>query len=212
MHFNKLKTIFVSAAMFSTAVHAEWTSLEYQGFYQRLQQFNKNDYQLVELTFSVPKTQGCHLMDANISKGTTQYPLVFNEQQRLYFPFDRSLKSGRALVNLNVDGNANNCAIAMQISAKQPRKDYQRQELIQMVEEINQLSSSLQGFPVRYFMADIDGLQFEFDEKIVYLSSNHIQKKSTEGKISLTLAEINVLDSVSFSSLPRVVSALKLAS
>lgn len=187
-----------------SAVHAEPISLEYQGFYQRLKQVNKGNYQLVEVAFSVSKKNDCKVIDGTITTEKESYPLTITQDQRIFLPYDVKLKSDRALVNLNVDGDANSCAIAMQVRAKTTKMAYDRTELLQIQTEMDALLSQMQGFPMRYFASDIAGLNLEFDTDVVItLDGKQIPVKGT---YRLARDVIEQLQSIELTQAPKVIS------
>ncbi|MEZ9197800.1 DUF2987 domain-containing protein [Shewanella sp. 10N.286.54.B9] len=195
-----LSLMFLSCS----AVHAEPISLEYQGFYQRLKQVNKGNYQLVEVAFSVSKKNDCKVIDGSITTEKESYPLTITQDQRIFLPYDVKLKSDRALVNLNVDGDANSCAIAMQVRAKTTKMAYDRTELLQIQTEMDALLNQMQGFPMRYFASDIAGLNLEFDTDVVItLDGKQIPVKGT---YRLARNVIEQLQSIEFTQAPKVIS------
>lgn len=187
-----------------SAVHAEPISLEYQGFYQRLKQVNKGNYQLVEVAFSVSKANDCKVIDGTITTEKESYPLTITKEQRIFLPYDVKLKSDRALVNLNVDGDANSCAIAMQVRAKNTKLAYEASELLQIQSEMDALLNQMQGFPMRYFSSDIAGLNLEFGtEVIMTLDGKQIP---VSGTYRLARDVIEQLKSIEFTQSPKVIS------
>ena len=68
-----------------SAVHAEPISLEYQGFYQRLKQVNKGNYQLVEVAFSVSKANDCKVIDGTITTEKESYPLTIRKIKEYFY-------------------------------------------------------------------------------------------------------------------------------
>lgn len=187
-----------------SAVHAEPISLEYQGFYQRLKQVNKGNYQLVEVAFSVSKANDCKVIDGTITTEKESYPLTITKEQRIFLPYDVKLKSDRALVNLNVDGDANSCAIAMQVRAKNTKLAYEASELLQIQSEMDALLNQMQGFPMRYFSPDIAGLNLEFGtEVIMTLDGKQIP---VSGTYRLARDVIEQLKSIEFTQSPKVIS------
>lgn len=198
--------ILFACFIFSSAALAGQTSLEYKGFYQRLKQFHKGDYQLVELTFSVPKAKGCILQGANIKGETGQYPLVYNQEQRLFFPFDEQIKSERTLVNLIFDGDGQDCSIAMQLRSKRTKMQYNQQELLQTFNELNQASKKLQGFPLKYFTQDILGLQFSFENDTSLMVNDKKIKQSVDRKISLSKQDLEKFSTISLTDYPKFIS------
>lgn len=199
------KSLLFSLIMFScTSVYAEPISLEYAGFYQRLKQVNKGNYQLVEVAFSVSKSNGCKLIDGTITTEKESFPLTFTQEQRIFLPYDGQLKSDRALINLNVEGDAKSCEIAMQVRSKNTKKAYDRSELLQIETEMNDLLSMMQGFPMRYFTSDIAGLNLEFDSDAVITLDG--KKIPVSGTYRLDRATIGNLNSIKFSKPPSVIS------
>ncbi|MCL1144484.1 DUF2987 domain-containing protein [Shewanella sp. 10N.261.52.F9] len=188
----------------ATTSQAAPISLEYQSFYQRLKQVNKGNYQLVELAFSVSKANGCRVKSGTISTEKDSFPLTITKDQRLFLPYDGQLKSDRALINLDVEGNAESCAIAMQVRAKNTKQNYSQAELVQIADEMNALLSQMQGFPMRLFASDIAGLNLEFagdatvtiDDKVIPVT----------GTYRIETSQLNKLTSLTTSIAPKVIS------
>lgn len=179
-------------------------SLEYQGFYQRLKQVNKGNYQLVELAFSVPKANGCLVKSGNITAEKDSFPLTITKDQRLFLPYDTQLKSDRALINLEVEGKLDACAISMQVRSKNTKHEYEQSELLQISDEMNALLDRLQGFPMRYFATDIAGLNLEFnDDATLYIDDKVIP---VSGTYRLSMQQLNGLKVLKTSVAPKVIS------
>ncbi|GGQ23788.1 DUF2987 domain-containing protein [Shewanella litoralis] len=197
----------LTAAFVASSSVAETVSLEYVGFYDRLKQVNKQNYQLVELAFSVPVTTDCTITSGSITTENETYPLTYTAQQRLFIPYDAQLKSDRGLVNIEVAGDASQCAIAMQVRARSTQQQYTQAELLALNADMNRLLDGLQGFPMKYFRKPIDGITFEFLTDNIFITVDDVQQSSS-GKFTLTLDQINQLHQISFSEKPNVVSPL----
>lgn len=189
---------------FSTVSQAQPISLEYGSFYQRLKQVNKGNYQLVELAFSVSKANGCIVKKGTITTEKDAFPLTITKEQRLFLPYDGQLKSDRALINLDVEGDVNNCAISMQVRAKDPKQSYTQAELKQIEQEMNALLSRMQGFPMRYFAEDIAGLNLQFAaDASLTIDGKQIP---VSGTYRLSSADLDKLQTLSSSIKPNVIS------
>ncbi|MGS0680622.1 DUF2987 domain-containing protein [Shewanella sp. 125m-7] len=189
----------------TTTAHAAPISLEYQSFYQRLKQVNKGNYQLVELAFSVSKANGCKVKSGTITTEKDSFPVTITKDQRLFLPYDAQLKSDRALINLDVeDGDAQSCAIAMQVRAKNTKKAYDQAELKQIAEEMNALLSRMQGFPMRLLASDIAGLNFEFGDDATLTIDNKVIPVT--GTYRLQMSELDKLTTLESSVAPKVIS------
>lgn len=181
-------------------------SLEYQGFYQRLKQVNKGHYPLIEIAFSVPKTKECVVLGGSITTEKEQFPLTISDTQRLYIPYDGALKSDRAVINLDMQGDGSSCGIAMQIRAKQTKTQYKGSEVVEIDEQMNSLLKSMQGFPMRYFSESTNGINFEFaNDKQVMVTTDGIEHR-VQGVYRLSTQAITELGDISFSEQPLVVS------
>ncbi|ABE55242.1 conserved hypothetical protein [Shewanella denitrificans OS217] len=202
----------LAMALNATSVSAETVSLEYVGFYDRLKQVNKHNYPLAELAFSVPKTPDCTIISGNITTVKTSAPLSYDESQRLFLPFDAEFKSDRGLINLEMTGKAESCAIAMQVRAKSVQQDYKKIELLQVKADMDALLDGLQGFPMKYFRKPLSGLTFEFAAGALQspvIRLNGIEQPLTEqGRFTLTNGQIDQLEQLQFSVKPLVLSPL----
>lgn len=186
--------------------HSSTISLEYKGFYDGLKQVNKGGYQLVEVAFSVPMQPNCIIQSGTISSEKISTPLTYTSAQRLFIPFDDALKDQRALVNLNFAGSAEGCAIAMQVRAKRTLTEYDKAQLQQLVDEMDNLLGTMQGFPMRYFREPIAGLNFEFSPEQDISVSVDGREQHIKGSFKLTAAELDSVNSLGFSQPPAILS------
>ncbi|MCG9696668.1 DUF2987 domain-containing protein [Shewanella sp. Isolate11] len=201
MHRVIIAVLLLGSSFITTAAPI---SLEYQGFYARLKTLNAGHFPLVDIAFSVPKQNGCLIETGYISTEKERFPLVITEQQRIFIPFDDTLKSERALINLQMQDDAQQCGIAMQIRAKQTQQIYQQAELIALKADMNNLLNKLQGFPMRYFSADIDGISFQFEDSASVIIDG--KQQQTNHQFSLSSDQIELLSELKFSVQPIVVS------
>ncbi|KIO35300.1 DUF2987 domain-containing protein [Shewanella sp. cp20] len=199
------KALLCSCLLLATSVvQATPISLDYQGFYQRMKQMNKGNYSLIDIAFSVPKENGCFIESGSITTEKRNYPLTFSGDQRLYIPFDETLKSDRALINLQMKNDATRCGVAMQIRAKSPSNVYSQAALSELAMQMDQLLKQMQGFPMKYFAEDIAGVNFEFAGKAQVTIDGKMQQ--VDGIYRLANEKINALSKISFSETPKVIS------
>ncbi|WP_299495346.1 DUF2987 domain-containing protein [uncultured Shewanella sp.] len=191
--------IFVQMSVFAAPF-----SLEYQGFYQRLKKVNLGHFQLIEMAFLVPNKTLCRIKSGNIATEKHIYPLTYNDDQQLYLPFDAQLKRDRALINMDIEGNARDCRIMMQIRGRQLKSSYKATEMKQIQNEMNRLLKSLQGFPMKYFYQPITGVNIEFDEP-TQVTIDDIQVYIGK-QFHLGSKTIEQLSQVSFSHKPKLIS------
>ncbi|MGI2098705.1 DUF2987 domain-containing protein [Shewanella glacialipiscicola] len=192
--------------LLASSASAETISLEYKGFYDRLKQVNKGNYQLVEVAFSVPKQKNCVIQSGTISNEKTSTPLTYTDAQRLFIPLDDELKNERTLINLNFAGSAEGCVIAMQVRAKQTLIQYDNHRLQQINTEMDALLSAMQGFPMRYFREPIAGLNFEFTPEQSVAIHIDDREQIVTGSFKLATSELENITSLRFSLPPLVLS------
>ncbi|BAJ02131.1 DUF2987 domain-containing protein [Shewanella violacea] len=189
-----------------TSVQAAPISIPYQGFFQRLKQVNKGNYPLVEIAFSVPNKSKCLIKSGTITTETESFPLTITQDQRIFLPYDARLKSDRALVNLDIKGSADNCNISMQVRAKNTKQSYSQKELLELQAEMNTMLSDMQGFPMRYFSQDIEGINFEFESGSQTSVKIDGQRQVFTDKLRLSQEQLNKLSVVEFDTKPLVIS------
>ncbi|WP_298774208.1 DUF2987 domain-containing protein [uncultured Shewanella sp.] len=190
--------------LMSIGAYASSFSLEYQGFYQRLKKVNQGHFQLIEMAFLVPNKQKCRIQSGNITTEKHTYPLSYNNEQQLYLPYDAKLKTDRALINMDIAGDVQDCSIMMQVRVKHPKNAYAADDVKQIQSEMNTLLKSMQGFPMKYFFNPISGLNIEFDEP-TQVSIDGIQVYMGE-QFHLGQAEIERLSRIIFSHEPKLIS------
>jgi len=198
--------LFSCLILACTSVQAAPISLEYQGFYQRLKQVNKGHYPLVEIAFSVPMASPCIVKSGTLTTEKESFPLTITDRQRIFLPYDGKLKSERALINLDIDGDSSKCSIAMQVRAKQTKTEYLQTEVVQIQAEMDELLNDMQGFPMRYFSSDIAGLNFEFEpDSKVRVTIDGVEQIVT-GLLRLPREKIATLSEIEFETKPLVIS------
>ncbi|BDM64116.1 hypothetical protein NFHSH190041_15680 [Shewanella sp. NFH-SH190041] len=192
----------------SMSVMGTEISLRYEDFYARLKVFHQADSQLLALTFSVPDRAGCQLQRAEIVTEQASFPLNYTVKQRLFLPYDENLKQQRAQVRLRVDGNAEQCGLAVQLRAKEVKSSYQQGELQQLYREMNQVQADLKGFPMKYFHHDIGGIQFYFPQQVTVTETGAQFQRHFDisGYWPLGYKELNQLQQLDFSQRPEVLS------
>lgn len=191
--------------MLSVPALASTVSLEYSGFHDRLKLVKKGDFPQTELTFSVPMTPGCTIVKGEITTDSKRFPLTISDDQRLFVPFDDDLKLARALVNIETDGDASRCGLSLQVRERVPRAQYSGEALAELKSEMDSLQASLQGFPMKYFARESDGIRFEFSKegKLATLDGS---EKLLQKEFIVTTEELARITQLGFSEAPLIVS------
>ncbi|MCC4831852.1 DUF2987 domain-containing protein [Shewanella sp. 10N.7] len=199
--------MLVAFVLLSPTSIADSVSIPYAGFYERLKQVNKHNYQLVEIAFSVPKNDNCKMLSGNITTEKDEFPLTYDKHQRLYLPFDAQLKSDRGLLNIEVEGDSSLCGVAMQVRAKSTQQEYVQAELMAVKDDMDALLDGQQGFPMKYFRKPITGLTFSFsDSDLPVIATIDGKAQSISNQLQLTSEQLANLKALSFNAMPFVVS------
>ena len=183
-------------------------SLRYEDFYSRLKVMHQQKYQLVDLSFSVPPAKGCLLQRASIITESQSSPLSYTKNQRLFLPYDEQLKQQRALVNLNINGDAADCGLAVQVRAKSPKQRYEETELNQLKREMNDFLAAMKGFPMKLFHHEIRGLKFQLHDntKVKVEWQSGVDEYTITGQWSLSAEQMQLVKQLDFSNPPDVIS------
>ncbi|WP_434926158.1 DUF2987 domain-containing protein [Shewanella sp. HL-SH8] len=207
MLLRKLVVLGITLCSFSAFnVMSDTVSLEYNSFYNPLKRVNKGSYPNVELAFSVPKSDNCKIISGNITTESQSFPLTYTQEQRIYIPFNEDLKSNRGLINIEVQGDSSQCGIAMQVRAREALSEYRNNQLQLVLNDMNGLLDSLQGFPMKYFRKPLSGLTFEFaNDKPIIMTLNGETQQINE-HFTLSSEKIASLIHLTFSEKPSVVS------
>ncbi|QIR14562.1 DUF2987 domain-containing protein [Shewanella aestuarii] len=199
---------FVIVCVSAQFAHADTVSLEYSGFYDRLKRVNKNSYPNAELVFSVPLDDNCKILSGSITTESQNYPLTYTKQQQIFLPFDAGLKSDRGLVNIEVAGDASQCAIAMQVRGKTILTHYSHNQLQRILDDMNGLLDALQGFPMKYFRKPLSGLTFEFsrdNQQDLTMKVDGVSQ-TISNKMTFTTEQVNYVKQIEFSQPPIMIS------
>ncbi|MBR9727282.1 DUF2987 domain-containing protein [Shewanella intestini] len=159
-----ISAMLLGSSFYTPSVSADSIKLHYAGFYDKLKRAQKSHHPLVDLVFSVPKKAGCLLQSGFIATEKDRFPLTYNAQQRIFVPYDSQLKSDRAQLNLTFDGDATQCAIAMQVRVKSVKSRYSRVELFDIMQNMDTLLGSLRGFPMKHFAEPVAGVNVHFSD------------------------------------------------
>ncbi|GLP96096.1 DUF2987 domain-containing protein [Paraferrimonas sedimenticola] len=195
-----MKTTLIGLALigasFSSA--AGTFSLEYGGFYDRLNGLKKAEVNMVEVAFYVrPRASAsCELNQVNLvvkKQDTQRTELMIGPDNALLLPFDRQLKSDRALVELDLDGDESSCALAISVQSKpliNPSVDSVWLE--QLYQQLDKVYAQYAGFPMKYFRPEAKGLTLlnSSDSDISIESRQRLLSLPAGGQLQLTKQEL----------------------
>ena len=109
----------------------------------------------------------CHIKDAEIVTQKVTLPISVSAEHRFTLPTEKALKQARAVVKINLIGQANQCDMSVQLETKPEflKIDYSHDELIDLFTQYQTFFSQMGGF-MSFLMPDVSGLRLFFGEVI----------------------------------------------
>lgn len=99
---------------------AEKISLNYDGFFDRMDDLNAPEYQNVKLAFYLKNKEGqaCKIESAELATKLVKKDVYFLDSGELLLPFDEKLDQEKASLNVTVADNQN-CSLTIQLESSQ---------------------------------------------------------------------------------------------
>jgi Protein of unknown function (DUF2987) len=185
-----LATICVLTSLSGGAAAGVETSFTYSGLYKSLKTASANDYSQIALNFYLfengkSNDQVCPIEGGYISDGDKKIDLTMNERGQMLLPLDKSLKQDRAAITIST-AEKNMCHLSMRIEVAS--FELVNTSLISVngwIDQISELFAELAGWPGRYFMPELTGLNFKLantgHQSVYFVDAEHRQLlKTTE--------------------------------
>ncbi|WP_163934950.1 DUF2987 domain-containing protein [Paraferrimonas sp. SM1919] len=167
-----LATLLLPLISLTTVNATENTiKLGYEGFYSHLNGFKKGNYKNIDLRFNLAgeKQYQCKIQQGKIVTEKSTYPIVLAKDGAILLPFDKQLKTDRAVVELSVnEGDQQSCHLGVSIEASVRRdNDYGA-----ILSELDRVFSDFAGFPMKYFRPKLSGLTLVAQADLKWHASN----------------------------------------
>ena len=190
-------TALFFAALFSTSAHANVeTSFTYAGIYSSLKTSQQTQFSQISLNFYLMQKASntiCDTSEIYLSDGEKKVDLIVSNNGQLMLPLYKSFKRDHAAITLLTPSDQA-CYLSMKIEVSDFEfANTKVSNLLSWAEQMSALYLELAGWPGRYFIPEIIGLDIEFknDVNASYLG-NLQQPIENQGKlVYLSLSKLN---------------------
>ncbi|OXY82516.1 DUF2987 domain-containing protein [Oceanimonas doudoroffii] len=161
-----MKSVLFGAALALLAVpaHADALNLGYSGFYKHLDTVADAEVEHATLGFYLSRNDGegwCTIHHGSVEVvGQPRGEVTVLPHGEFVLPFDKQLDLDKAVVRLDVD-QPERCEISIQIQTLLPAGEVQAAQLRAIRDEMQALLQEMAGWPGRYFVPSIKGVQLQ---------------------------------------------------
>ncbi len=153
--------------VFSSFSYGEPLEVEYASFYSHVKKLQSDDTQALRFAFGfqhIADNRLCKISSAQIVTQKQTLPLVVEANYRFTVPTDKILKMAKAIVVLDINDQANQCDISVQLETKPQylKMHYPQDELDYLLKQYTAFFDDMGGF-LSFMMPAVKGLVFHFD-------------------------------------------------
>ncbi|OIN04311.1 DUF2987 domain-containing protein [Oceanisphaera psychrotolerans] len=158
----KTSLIIAMLVLTATTVQATPLMLGYSAFYKHMAKVEKAKVEQAELGFYLSRTDGEGV--CTIESGTVRVDdmprgqVVVLPHGQFVLPYDKQLDLDKAVVELEVD-HPEQCDIAVQIQANLAAGETSMAQLRLVQHEMHTLLQKMAGWPGKYFVPELKGVQ-----------------------------------------------------
>jgi hypothetical protein len=157
-----------SLALLAVSAHAAPLDLGYSGFYKHLDTVADAKVEHATLGFYLSRHDGtgwCHIESGTVEvAGETRGEVTLLPHGEFVLPFDKQLDLDKAVVRLEVE-QPERCEISIQIQSLLPAGEVNTRQLAVIRDEMKTLLQEMAGWPGRYFVPEIKGVQLQALDK-----------------------------------------------
>lgn len=143
------------------------TSFTYTGLYKSLKTSKESDFSQLKLNFLLLENTTkklCPTDKVMLGDGENHYQVMMNKAGALLLPLDKGLKKDHAAISFHTKAGIG-CHLSMQISvAEFELTNVDKINMQSWFGQFENLYSTLAGWPGRYFMPSVTGLNFYVSE------------------------------------------------
>jgi hypothetical protein len=147
---------------------AEELNVNYSSFYTHVKKIDKEETNKLRFAFGfkhIAHGRLCKIDDAKIVTQKQTLQLQVENTTRFTVPVDKVLKMAKAIVSIQLDDNANQCDMSVQLETlpKHLKKAYSHDELVSLLGQYQDFFSNMGSF-MSFMMPSAEGLVFHFDK------------------------------------------------
>ncbi|MEP2652121.1 MAG: DUF2987 domain-containing protein [Paraglaciecola sp.] len=193
----------------STFSYGETIDVEYASFYSHVKKLQDENTQALRFAFGfkhIVKPGLCEVLTAKIVTQKQTLPLVVEGNYRFTVPTDKILKMAKALVLVDIEDQANQCDMSVQLETKPQYLSvhYSDTDLEYLLKQYQAFFNDMGGI-FSFMMPEVDGLVFHFDSSTV-LSDSQLGRVK-DNRLTLNLAQIKAKPELDFPVKPIRITA-----
>ena len=176
--------------MFShTHLMAETLEVEYSSFYSHVKKLDDPDTDALRFAFGfqhIAEERLCHISSAQIVTQKQTLTLTVENNNRFTVPTDKILKMAKAKVVIELDDQANQCDMSVQLETLPSflKIHYSHDDLLLLFNQYQAFFDEMGGF-LSFMMPSAEGLLFHFSSD-VHLPKSLQPLLDKQGKLVLT--------------------------
>lgn len=185
----KIILIILGWILLNTQLKAETLKVEYTSFYSHVKKLDDPNINALRFAFGfkhISEPRLCNVKSAQIVTQKQNLSLTVEDNFRFTVPTNKILKMAKALVVIELDDQANQCDMSVQLETL-PRflkTQYSQTELLELFNQYQAFFEKMGGF-LSFMMPVANGLQFHFNDNQV-LPTNLQDLTERKGVIGLS--------------------------
>jgi hypothetical protein len=160
----------VGSLLLSTHAAADTLKVEYSSFYSHVKKLDDPSTDALRFAFGfmhIAQQRLCHISSAQIITQKQTLPLTVENNSRFTVPTDKILKMAKAVVVIELDDQANQCDMSVQLETLPSllKTQYSHDELLLLFNQYQAFFEEMGGF-LSFMMPSVDGLLFYFNAEV----------------------------------------------
>jgi hypothetical protein len=160
----------MGCVLLSVHAAADTLKVEYSSFYSHVKKLDDPSTNALRFAFGfqhIAQQRLCHISSAQIITQKQTLPLVVENNYRFTVPTDKILKMAKAMVVIELDDQANQCDMSVQLETLPSflKTQYSHEELILLFNQYQAFFEEMGGF-LSFMMPAVEGLLFHFNDEV----------------------------------------------
>jgi len=166
----KTNLFILGLVLITTQVFAETLKVEYSSFYSHVKKLDDPSTDALRFAFGfkhIAEGRLCNISSAQVVTQKQTLPLIVENNNRFTVPTDKILKMAKAMVVIELDDQANQCDMSVQLETLPSflKTQYSHEELLLLFNQYQVFFEEMGGF-LSFMMPSVDGLLFHFNPEV----------------------------------------------
>ena len=190
---------------------ADTLEVDYSSFYSHVKKLDSPETDILRFAFGfqhISENRLCRIVNAKIHTQKQTIDLDVENNSRFTVPTDKILKMAKAKVILELDDQANQCDMSVQLETLPDylKKQYTQEEVSLLLTQYQAFFEKMGGF-LSFMMPSVEGLLFHFEPE-VQVSEQNLGLVDSNGKVSLKLPWFKRQQGLYFTIAPLRITAI----